>query len=133
MNSPERQIFKMKHLPFGFDIAPDKSEIRKLMEVNGGSLVHCTLQPQKVSHAVCHKKIEEIWYFIQGSGEVWRKRDDLEEVVKVRPGVCINIPPKTHFQFRNKGTEPLCFVIATMPPWPGKHEAFRVKDFWRTE
>ena len=27
---------------------------------------------------------------------------------------------------------PLTFFIVTMPPWPGVHEAVRVKDHWET-
>lgn len=53
--------------------------------------------------------------------------------VKVRPEVCITIPLGTHFQFRNKGNEPLIFVIATMPPWPGPSEAIRVEDHWKVK
>ena len=30
--------------------------------------------------------------------------------------VCLDIPTGTHFQFRSASDEPLCFVIATMPP-----------------
>ncbi len=33
-------------------------------------------------------------------------------------------------QFRNTGDEDLCFVIVTMPPWPGAEEARRVTDHW---
>ena len=47
-------------------------------------------------------------------------------------GVCLTIPPGTSFQFRNTGWEPLCFIITTMPPWPGPEEAVRVTDHWPT-
>ena len=100
--------FETKHLPTEYDeLAPDKSEIRLLLTMKGGSMVHCTLQPHAISLAVRHKTVEEIWYFIEGRGEVWRKQRDREEVVEVRPGVCITIPTGTHFQFRCTGNEPL--------------------------
>ncbi|MFQ6076150.1 MAG: cupin domain-containing protein [Candidatus Bathyarchaeia archaeon] len=131
MDKTNKPDFETKHLPKEYDvIAPDKSKIRLLLTMKRGSMVHCTLPPHTTSLAVRHKTVEEIWYFIQGCGEVWRKKRDQEEVVEARPGVCITIPTGTHFQFRNTGNEPLHFVIATMPPWPGKDEAVRVKDYW---
>jgi mannose-6-phosphate isomerase-like protein (cupin superfamily) len=123
--------FETKYLPASYDvIAPDGSEIRFLLTMNGGSMVYCTLPPYKTSLAVRHKTVEEIWYFIEGLGEAWRKQGDREEIVEVKRGVCITIPTGTHFQFRNTGAEPLRFVIATMPPWPGEHEAVRVQNYW---
>lgn len=124
--------FETKHLSTKYDIiAPDKSEIRLLLTIKGGSMVHCTLPPHKTSLAVCHKTVEEVWYFIEGHGEVWRKQGTREEIVEVMSGVCITIPTGTHFQFRNTGNEPLRFVIATTPPWPGDHEAVRVQNHWK--
>lgn len=124
--------FETKKLSKEFnDLAPDGSEIRLLPHMKGGGLAHCTLPSQFISIPVKHKTIEEIWYFIQGKGQVWRKQEDREEVVEVSAGTCLTIPTGTHFQFRNTGTEPLCFIISTMPPWPGDEEAVRVeKGFW---
>ena len=111
--------FNIKPLPTHYDyLAPDQSEIRLLLNTKGGGLCHCTLPPGQTSTAVTHKTVDEIWYFLQGQGEVWRKQDDQEECVTVEPGVCLTIPLGTHFQFRNTGEENLCFVIATMPPGP---------------
>ena len=131
MNKEDNIDFETKHLPVDYDIlAPDSSEIRLLLTTRGGSIVHCTLPPHEMSVAVCHKTVEEVWYFIEGQGEVWRKQGKREEVVEVKNGVCISIPTGTHFQFRNTGNEPLKFLITTMPPWPGEHEAVRVQDYW---
>ena len=111
-------------------LAPDGSEIRELVSVNGGSMVHCKLPAGGVSMAVAHKTIEEVWYFIQGQGQVWRKLGDEETVADVEPGVALTIQTSAHFQFRNTGDEDLCFIIVTMPPWPGEQEALRVGDYW---
>jgi hypothetical protein len=55
-------------------------------------------------------------------------KDGHEDVVKVGPGISLTIPVGTHFQFRNTGSEPFRFIIATMPPWwPGVNEAFFVE------
>ena len=121
---------QMQQLPEAYELAPDQSQIRPLLSTPRGSVAHCTLPPHGISLAVRHKTIEEIWYFLQGQGQVWRKQGDREDIVEVGPGICLTIPTGTHFQFRNTGEEPLCFLIATMPPWPGEQEAVRVQDHW---
>ncbi len=113
-------------------LAPDRSEIRLLPVMRGGGLCHCTLPPGSISGAVKHKTVEEIWYVIQGAGHIWRKQADREEVVEVSPGACLTIPVDTHFQFRNIGSEPLCIIIATIPPWPGEGEAVNAKGKWES-
>ena len=70
---------------------------------------------------------------VQGHDQVWREQGGREEIVDVSPGTCITIPRGTHFQFRTTGDEPLCFIIATMPPWPGEREAVRVQDHWKVK
>lgn len=111
-------------------LAPDGSEIRELVAVDSGSMVHCTLPPAAASMAVAHATVEEVWYFLQGTGQLWRSRDGAESVVDVEAGMAVTIERGTHFQFRNTGNSDLCFVIVTMPPWPGEPEARRVDDHW---
>lgn len=111
-------------------IAPDKTEVRLLLETSRGGLAHFTLSPHKTSLAIKHKTIEEIWYFLEGEGEMWRKNGANEKVVRVCPGTSLTIPTGVHFQFRNTGNLPLRFVIATMPPWPGMDEAVVVGPHW---
>ena len=110
--------------------APDGSEIRLLPQVAGGSMVHCTLPPGAVSLAVVHRTVDELWYVLSGSGELWRRSGDREHVERLEPHTAHSIPLGTHFQFRNPGAEPLSLVIVTMPPWPGMDEAVRVADRW---
>lgn len=111
-------------------LAPDGSEIRLLAATNRGSMVHCTLQAGEVSVAVAHKTVEEVWYVLAGKGQVWRKCGEVEQVVEVAPGVSLSIAVGTHFQFRAAADEPLCFIIVTMPPWPGDQEAYPVPGCW---
>ena len=114
-------------------LAPDGSKIHPLLTVKRGGMAYCNLPPGATSKAVSHKTIEEIWFFLQGSGQVWRKKGNQETIVDVEPGICITIETGTNFQFRNTGSEALCFIIATMPPWPGYEEAVRVDDYWDIE
>ena len=111
-------------------VAPDGSQIRELVAVAGGSMVHCTLPAGAVSMAVVHATVDEVWYFFAGTGQVWRKRDGVESVVDVEPGIALTIECGTHFQFRNTGDDDLCCVIVTTPPWPGVEEARPVKNHW---
>ena len=118
--------------PLAIESARDGSEIRVLLRGVRGQLAFCTLAAGQTSAAHRHQTIEEIWHCTSGRGEVWRKRGNKEMVVPFHPGVSLDIPPGTDFQFRNTGNEPLTFVIATMPPWPGNEEAVRVSDHWTT-
>jgi mannose-6-phosphate isomerase-like protein (cupin superfamily) len=123
--------FATKQLGEAYDVlAPDMSEIRLLVGTIRGSLAHGTLPPGRVSLAIAHRTVEEVWYVTAGRGQVWRKRDGHEAVVDVAPGTALTIPTGAHFQFRATGSEPLCFVMCTMPPWPGEQEAVRVPDHW---
>jgi mannose-6-phosphate isomerase-like protein (cupin superfamily) len=120
-----------KRLPAARDaVAPDGSDVRLLLQLKGGGLAHFELGPGEVSTAVAHKTVEEIWFFLGGRGEMWRKLDNEESVVAVEPGVCLTIPLGTHFQFRTFGQEPLAALGVTMPPWPGEGEAYVVPGKW---
>ncbi|MDF3038648.1 MAG: hypothetical protein K0Q71_1354 [Thermomicrobiales bacterium] len=124
--------FGTKHLGEAYDVlAPDGSEIRLLVGTAGCSMAHGSLPPGQVSRAIVHRTVEEVWYVTEGRGQVWRKQGDREEVVDVGPGSALTIPVGTHFQFRTIGLKPLRFVMCTMPPWPGEHEAVRVADYWK--
>jgi mannose-6-phosphate isomerase-like protein (cupin superfamily) len=113
-------------------IAPDGSEVRILVRLDGGSLAHFSLPPGRVSRPVRHRTVEELWYFVGGRGEMWRRdAGGHESVVDVEPGVSLDIPLGTTFQFRSTGDEPLAAVGTTMPPWPGDDEAEPADGPWR--
>jgi hypothetical protein len=49
-------------LPDAYDVlAPDGSEVRILLALAGGSMAHFSLPAGKVSRAVRHMTVEEIW------------------------------------------------------------------------
>ncbi len=111
-------------------IAPDGSEIRFVRATARASVVHCTLPAGAATRAVRHRTVEEIWFVLEGAGEVWRRDAEGETVLALSPGVSLVIPLGTHFQFRATGAVPLAILIATVPPWPGEDEAVRVPDHW---
>lgn len=111
--------------------APDGSAVRVLCQAERGSMAHFTLPPGAVSRAVAHRTVEEIWYFVSGEGQMWRRLGDREEILAVASGTCITIPVGTEFQFRSDSHEPLTAIGTTMPPWPGEHDAYEVAGPWR--
>ena len=123
--------FATKRLPAQRDaVAPDGSDVRILLGLERGAMAHFELAPGRTSKAVAHRSVEEIWYFVGGRGEMWRRQGAREEVVALEPGVCLTIPLGTQFQFRSLGAEPLAALGVTMPPWPGEGEAYEVRGKW---
>lgn len=135
--------------------APDGLAVRWLVRTGRGSLAHFTLEAGRTSSAVMHRSVEEIWYFLSGTGEMWRAwadggsadhqttgREDAgsagagragagrEEVLRVAAGVSVSIPPGCRFQLRAGADQDLTAVAVTMPPWPGDEEAEPVTGPW---
>ena len=96
-------------------VAPDGSDVRVLLQV---------------ARAVAHRSVEEIWYILNGNGQMWRRQAEREETVPLCSGTCVSIPVGTHFQFRADSSGPLAAVGLTMPPWPGEDEAYEVPGAW---
>jgi mannose-6-phosphate isomerase-like protein (cupin superfamily) len=111
-------------------IAPDGSEVRLLAASERGSMAHFRLPAGAVSKAVAHQTVEELWYFVAGRGEMWRRRGSAEDTVTVFPGLSLSIPVGAAFQFRAGGEAALEAVGVTMPPWPGMEEAVPVPGIW---
>ena len=120
-----------KSLPATPDaVAPDGSAVRVLLSLARGGMAHFALGPGETSTAVTHRTVEEIWFFLSGRGEMWRRLHGNEETVSVHAGVCVTIPLGTQFQFRTLGEDALAAVAVTMPPWPGEDEAIVVTGPW---
>jgi mannose-6-phosphate isomerase-like protein (cupin superfamily) len=107
--------------------APDGSEIRLLATgVEGArraSLCEVRLAAGAVSRPVSHRSVEEIWYVLEGRGQVWRcPPGSRADPIAIHPGDAIVIPATWAFQFAAGGA-PLRFLCYTAPPWPGPDEA----------
>lgn len=123
--------FETQRLPLNPDvIAPDGSFVRILLSTDDGSMAQFDLPSGMTSNPVQHRTVDEIWYFLEGEGEFWRKKKDREEIVHVNSDVCITIPVETAFQFRTIGKNSLVAVAITMPPWPGEDEVIHVQGIW---
>jgi quercetin dioxygenase-like cupin family protein len=74
-------------------IAPDGSDVRILLGLTGAGMAHFQLPPGQTSGAVTHRTVEEIWFFLSGRGEMWRRQSGQPEIiVPVESGVCLTIP-----------------------------------------
>lgn len=110
--------------------APDGSTVRVLARLPGASMGQFELEPGRVSRAVVHRTIDEIWFVVGGRGELWRRQSSQEDSVELAPGTCLTIPCGTEFQFRALGAEALRVVAVSLPPWPGADEAVPVTGPW---
>lgn len=110
--------------------SPAGAEIRFIMDGPTGNMIHSTVPAGQVNRATRHKTVSEFWHVLEGHGEIWRSNGDGESVVDLVPGVSIDIPAATAFQYRNVGTAPLKFICISMPPWPGDDEADYVESPW---
>lgn len=110
--------------------SPAGAEIRYLMEGATGNMIHSTVPPGQVNLATVHATVSEFWYVLSGRGEIWRRQDGTEEIAVLEPGVSIDIPVGTAFQYRCTGAERLRFLCISMPPWPGDEEASIIDGPW---
>jgi mannose-6-phosphate isomerase-like protein (cupin superfamily) len=111
-------------------VAPDGSDIFfRVLDADRASLVEVELAPGGVSRPVSHRTVEEIWYFLSGSGSVWLRAPDGsdEETRSVGPGDTLVIRTGWTFQLQTLGAVPLRFLCFTSPPWPGDDEAVPAK------
>ena len=97
-------MFETMRLPVERDVvSPGGFDVRNLLGLQGGGMAHFELPPGGTSRAVTHRTVGEIWYFLSGRGEMWRKMGVQEEVVPVEAGVCLTVPLGAHLQVRSFG------------------------------
>lgn len=110
--------------------SPAGADIRFIMDGPGANMIHSTVPPGQVNRATVHATVSEFWHVLAGQGEIWRRDGATERITALAPGVSIDIPVGTAFQYRNLGEVPLTFICISMPPWPGDCEAIHVAGVW---
>ena len=110
--------------------SPAGADIRFIMDGETGNMIHSTVPPGQINRATVHATVSEFWHVLEGEGEIWRRDASQERITSPVPGVSIDIPVGTAFQYRNVGAQPLKFICVTMPPWPGDHEASHLPGAW---
>lgn len=126
-------MFQTVRAPGYHEIAPDGSTVFPLVRTGGSSVGLIQLEPGWVTAPVRHRTIEEVWYVLEGSGELWRQAGDEEEIVELAPGVCVTIPTGSSFQFRAAEGSMLRMLMLTVPPWPGDDEATPCDGPWEPQ
>ena len=111
--------------------SPLGAYVRFLIDGPHGNMIHSTVPPGMVGRAFHFRTIDEYWFVLSGRGDIWRRApDSTESVTELRPGVSIDIPLGTAFQYRCREDAPLTFICTALPPWPGDDEAVLVDGPW---
>jgi mannose-6-phosphate isomerase-like protein (cupin superfamily) len=111
--------------------SPAGADIRFLMDGKTGNMIHSTVPPHQINKATVHATVDEFWYVLEGRGEIWRDNESESSVTLLVPGISIDIPAGTAFQYRNISDAELKFICIAMPPWPGDSEASFVDGIWQ--
>jgi mannose-6-phosphate isomerase-like protein (cupin superfamily) len=110
--------------------SPAGASIRYLMDSAQGNMIHSTVPPRQVNRATVHATVSEFWYILEGHGQIWRDDGVESGVTELVPGVAIDIPVGTAFQYRNIADVDLKFICVSMPRWPGAAEATYIDGIW---
>jgi mannose-6-phosphate isomerase-like protein (cupin superfamily) len=111
--------------------SPAGADIRFLMDGETGNMIHSTVPARQVNRATIHATVSEFWYVLEGHGEIWRDDGRDSCITDLVPGIAIDIPVGTAFQYRNVSDAELKFICTAMPPWPGDSEATYVEGRWQ--
>jgi mannose-6-phosphate isomerase-like protein (cupin superfamily) len=110
--------------------SPAGADIRYLMDGPTGNMIHSTVPPGQVNKATVHATVSEFWYILEGRGEIWRNDGEESCITELVPGISIDIPVGTAFQYRNVSDGDLKLICIAMPPWPGDSEATYITGMW---
>ena len=83
--------------------SPAGAEIRYLIGGTTGDMIHSTVPPGQVNRSTVHATVSEFWHVLSGRGEIWRRDESGEQMTVLTPGVSIDIPVGTAFQYRCTG------------------------------
>lgn len=111
--------------------SPAGADIRYLIGGEPGDMIHSTVPPHQINRATVHATVYEFWYVLEGHGQIWRDDGVKNNVTELVPGVSIDIPTGTRFQYRNVSDVDLKFICIDVPPWPGEAEATYVEGIWQ--
>jgi mannose-6-phosphate isomerase-like protein (cupin superfamily) len=112
--------------------SPAGADIRYLMDGPTGNMIHSTVPPYQVNRGSVHATVNEFWFVLEGHGQIWRDNGSESSITDLVPGIAIDIPVGTKFQYRNISEKELKFICISMPPWPGDSEATYIQGIWQS-
>jgi mannose-6-phosphate isomerase-like protein (cupin superfamily) len=91
----------------------DGSEIRELHHTGAQSLAEATLEPDQATQRHYHRRSEEIYFVLKGSGDM-----ELDgEHRRIAVGDAVLIPPGAWHSLHNNGTSELRILCCCSPPY----------------
>ena len=105
------------------------ARIRLFPSFEEGEIVHATAETERPSIAAILSGVGEFFYVLEGEGSLWRATGDLEDVVPLRPGRCVSVPPGVEYQYRAE-VAPLKLLATTVPRWQAENWAAAKRHHW---
>lgn len=97
--------------------APSESiDIRLLPNLPTGEITHARMTARATSKPAYMDRGTEFFFILEGEGRLWRRLGKEEEVIGLRPGRCVSMPPGVHFQTQCT-KPPLSFLVIVAPRW----------------
>ena len=84
--------------------SPAGADIRFVMACDAGNMIHSTVPHQQVNRATMHATVSELWFVLEGRGEIWRDDGDESCVTALVPGTSVDIPVGTASSTATRGT-----------------------------
>ena len=99
-------------------VSPDGgAEIRHILQSPRGDLTHAVCAAGTTSATHHLPELDEAYYVLAGTGEIWRTTEQREAVTALKPGRWVGMPAGTRFQYRaNQGCH-VVFLVTVMPSW----------------
>jgi mannose-6-phosphate isomerase-like protein (cupin superfamily) len=107
----------------------EASEIRLFPSFEQGEIVHARALADRPSLAATLTGVGELFYVLEGEGELWRRTGQVEDVTKLFAGRCVSIPPGLDYQYRALG-ESMEFLVTTMPRWTEDNWSKAKTRYW---
>ena len=110
--------------------APSRNvNIRMLPNLPSGEITHAEMITKLTSKPAFMDKLTEFFYVLEGEGQLWRRAGNEEEVIQLKPGRCVSMPPGVHFQYQC--TEPpLRFLVVVAPRWDHRYWHEASEGYW---
>jgi mannose-6-phosphate isomerase-like protein (cupin superfamily) len=94
-------------------VTKDGSTIRELHHTELQSLAEATLEPSEATERHYHRRTEEIYFVLKGSGTM----EVDGQTQTIRPGDAVLIPAGAWHQLENDGSSELRILCCCVPPY----------------